>query len=396
MTVLYKGLLALALGAGSVATAQPRVQARLEAVPRSGWYRLALTTAFTAHCRPDLSDLRLRDDRGNTVAYLLDSAAAVSGYSYVRCPLLAMRTDSVHSFIELEVPPPGTGTLLVQFANTSARRTAHLSGSHDRRQWYSIAEHLELSPTAVSEAITQQSFTFPFSRYPYLRLQVRNNGMDPMEILEAGYSTGRAAPAPMEPLGALSLRRHDSAGHTRLHLRNGNGNLLERIRITVEGAPYFLRNSTLYAVRGGREVYVTNFLLSPGQTELLFATLNDTTLVLVIENGDNPPLRISGADAFQRSRSLRAWLEGGMQYTLQAGDPEARAPRYDLSAFRDTLPQAVATLAYGAPEPLGQVASPKAADQGIRWIWVAVVAGAAVLLLLTAGLLRDMKKKRDG
>lgn len=76
-------------------------------------------------------------------------------------------------------------------------------------------------------------------------------------------------------------------------------------------------------------------------------------LLLVVENEDNPPLRLQQVVASQHRQFFTAWLERG-SYILEYGDSSAVAPRYDITVLRDTLSKMrLPLLEAGPPELVG-------------------------------------------
>jgi|GEM_PF-5349075 len=365
--------------------AQPNVQAPLAAPPADGFYRILLQPRFTAGCRPDLSDLRLRRKDGQPVAWLADTLE--HGSSPIAVRIVEMRTDTAYSTILFGMPRPAR-SLQLYFANTSARRQAQLSGSRDRQQWFSILDAVDIYPDNITNKITGQTLSFPESSYPFLRLRIRNQGMDPMDILSAALP-GTAVPSrPRTDLGALDVRRSDSTGMTRLWVRNPDGYLLDGLEVAIGGTPYFNRNTSVYGDAGRR--HLTDQLLVTGSRELLLPATHDTLLLIEIRNGDNPPLPVDSVGAWQFERGIVAWLEKGPEYRLEGGDTGLRAPAYDLASFRHQIPATLPALEHGPVESSpGDGAARK--TSGLNWIWVMVAVGLLTLALLTRALLKEVK-----
>jgi hypothetical protein len=65
--------------------------------------------------------------------------------------------------------------------------------------------------------------------------------------------------------------------------------------------------------------------------------LKSPVFYLLIENGDNPPLRIASVSTEQIKRQVIAQLEKGMSYSFLLDNLQATAPDYDLEHFRDRI-----------------------------------------------------------
>jgi hypothetical protein len=376
-----------------LAAAQPRVKATLSPVGADSFYRVFISPELSSWARADLSDLQLKDGAGAPVPYLLDTLTGFSSFSLINYPLLSVRQDSARTSIELSVPEDGTDHFLVQFAATAARRPAALSGSNDRDHWYSIRDDISLLPeTRGTTGTATQELTFPFSRYRYLRLDILNGKAAPLLPVLAGRIAGGTAPAAWNARQRYNFSRIDSPGHSFIRIYNPKAVLLERLTIAISRPTYFARNVTVSALRNNRWEPVTGQVLATGQTELMLPAIKDELLELSIENGDNPPLQIDSVAGTQRRYYLVAHLEKGQRYQLFAGDASAHAAQYDLAAFRDRIPSAPPELSYSI-EVLPAPAATAKQGSGKAWIWVALLAGIAVLGWLTWSLLRDMKKE---
>jgi hypothetical protein len=126
-----------------------------------------------------------------------------------------------------------------------------------------------------------------------------------------------------------------------LELTVAGGNLLRDARVTEarlsEGqaiSPAVLGRATLRrTVRDG---------LTAAALRIPIAPPTETTLDLVIDNGDNPPLALTRVDAvFAALPFIYFESDGTTPLKAHFGAPNVVAPRYDLEAMRDS----VATLA---------------------------------------------------
>jgi hypothetical protein len=120
------------------------------------------------------------------------------------------------------------------------------------------------------------------------------------------------------------------------------------------------------------------------------------TVLLKINNEDNPPLRINEAAAFQLKWNLLAWLEKGSGYRLVFGDSSATAPGYDLAFFKDSVRNLPFPLNYSTPEKnmfekQEKVNSTMFENKIIMWTVIGVV--LSVLVFFTIKLTKEISKK---
>jgi hypothetical protein len=398
------GLLFLLVLAAFGATAQDfRVKAPLQPVPVSGFYSIPVQPALTAHAKADLSDVRIREGGKGQVAYLLRrSAGAPAGTALTPFPILSnVLTDSGETVVELAVQGvEGTDRLSLLIANTAAARYTALSGSPDRRHWYTINDGILLRPAGEDRAgSVEQAVYFPFSRYPFLRLRIRNGRSDPLNILQAGVhrdTAQRTGPLFVANPAPSFTQKDSSDGYSYIAIRSPEPYLLDRLQLQVSGPPFYSRPAQLFdsAYRSnGKLVPLLSFDLSsnnPASVDL--EGLKAASLLLKIDNGDNPPLKVTGVQAEQLQRALVAYLEGGKKYELLAGNEGAAAPRYDLAHFADSIPASLQTLSYGPLAVTGAAVQQQKWKEG-WWLWPAIVLMVGVLGLLTYRLVGEVGRK---
>jgi hypothetical protein len=134
---------------------------------------------------------------------------------------------------------------------------------------------------------------------------------------------------------------------------------------------------------------------SEGSVTLNFGGRRVDEAILNIDNGDNAPLTIRGAEFVVPLRRVVFKLkpEPGASYRLLLGNPRAEAPSYDIEALRREV------LAYSAIPAVAGALAPnpdyhrRALDwaggvSSTAWVWGALIVAVAVLLLLTVRLLK--------
>ncbi|MEI6947157.1 hypothetical protein V9K67_08175 [Paraflavisolibacter sp. H34] len=400
-------LLLLGLTALEASAQDFRVQAPLEPVPSPGFYRIPLQPALTAYARADLSDVRISEGGKTQVPYLLRrSTAAPAGTALTPFPVLRNSlTDSGQTVLELAVQGvEGTDRLALLIANTAAARYTALSGSHDRRRWYTIDDHILLRPAGDDRnGSVVQSIFFPFSRYPYLRLRMENGRADPLNILQAGVYRDTAAQPPSLYVAnpAPTFRQTDSSdGFSYITIRSPEPYLVDRLELQLGGPPFYSRPAMLFdsvSGPGGRRsaLLLTSFDLTSGRPAAVdLGSLKTTALLLKVDNGDNPPLKVTRVQTGQLQRSLVAYLQPGKTYYLQAGNEKAAAPRYDLAQFADSIPPSLHSLTYG-PLTVNGKDRPEAQRQAEgRWLWPAVLLMVGVLGFLTYRLTGEVAGRK--
>src|SRR5437868_12813755 len=170
------------------------------------------------------------------------------------------------------------------------------------------------------------------------------------------------APDPTAPVSISIKSRDENPGMTRLGLDLGAANLrIASIRFGTS-EPVFTRAVTVAAPELSEdklhEQTLSNAVLYRvdlnGKIEArldipIEKQVYGRELVLLIDNGDSPPLLISELGAERRMTRLLFFAPAAGSYSLLSGNSQCDPPRYDLSQLGDQLRRAIATEGRASP-----------------------------------------------
>ena len=379
-----------------VCQAQFRQKAALTTPSALGFYSISVQPSLTRYSKQDLADIRILDEENKQVPFIWQTSKYnISPSTFIDLPIVKNTTDSNHTSLEFDLTNvDGTDQLSLTVANTSVTRSASLSGSNDRKNWFIITDHILLSGLAATNSTeNEEAIRFPYSKYQYLKLVVRNIKSDPINIVRVGIKKDSTSKETIEYLvnPSTSFTQTDSAGETILYINNPESHLTERISLRVSGTPYYVRNGYVYDHTN--RLLATFSLRSDQPSAVIISANKSKTFKLIIENGDNPPLKVDAVRAEQMSRQLIAYLQPGKQYYLATGDSNLLAASYDLNYFRDSIPSTLTGLAHG-DVVMNQIAETRTASYQDYWIWPLIVIMIIVLGYLSFRLINDLKKKQ--
>ena len=405
-TLIFATLLCLCCGL--VASAQHAMRAVIGVVPQSGFYAVQVSPKLSAWLRPDLADLRIRDTGSAYFApwIVRRTPHIVLRNQFVEFPITAIRTDSGYTIVDIENPDAsGISSLTLLIGNTAVERYTAISGSDNGRQWYIINDQILFlrSYDNVTGAYSQ-TINIPLSKYRYYRLRINNAHTDPLNILRAGHyqHIDSVVPADFVTNPAPAIWQKDTGNVSVIHLRNAMPWHTSRISLSFTGPRFWQRTADAF-VSGTDSADmmwpVASFTISSSQPTVIdLPARNASRIHIVVHNADNPPLRVSSVSTAMRTQQVVVWLSAGKYYELLAGNPQAAMPVYDLSHFRDSLPDAIPSLQVGPLQPMQRkVATAVApAPSRLNWMWAAIVGAVIVLSLFTWRLLQDVRRKGVG
>ena len=377
------------------------IKAGISKVPASGFYKISVNPDLSAHAKADLSHIRIVNQQNKQTPYIVQQGSpSLADNSFRKLHIISNVTDKKNTVLTLENKTSGTDQLYLLMANTAVERYASVSGSNDQKNWFIIDDQILLHNSDDQHTgHFFQTIQFPFSRYAYLKLEIHNEHTDPLNILECGTFTNvveKPVAYQQNPEPAFS-QKDSNDGSSYIFITNKEPYLTERISYLVKGPKFFNRPASVFAwsdkdrqkqLLASTTIYATqsSFTLNPSK---------DQKLLLMIENGDNPPLRLISLYTEQPVRYLVSYLEANEEYKILADNMQATAPIYDHSQFKHSIPKALPSIRYTAPVPAVNALSIKPAEGLNQWLWPMIIAGIFVLGFLTFKLVKDIRQNES-
>ncbi len=323
-----------------------------------------------------LSDLRFYDRAGREVPYLLvDPPSAAPRWANATL-LPVARTDSTSAFEADLGSPRQVDRMRVLGLPAPFLKRVRLEGSGDRQRWtLLVAEGGGTLFDLPAERLRQTELEFTPGEYRYLRLtwDDRNSGRVPTPAAVGARLVANGAAAPTLRTSLWVEKRASEPRVSRyrvrlpgarlpivaLELSVGGGNVLRNAKVSEarlaggQVAPFALGAATLR--RTVREDGTASSLRIP------IAQPTEAALDLVIDDGDNPPLDITGVTAiFATLPYIHFDIPATDTLTARFGGQRIAVPRYDLEAVRERVPlMELAAARWGEPResPAGVAAA---------------------------------------
>ena len=369
-------------------------QTALDNVKEPGFYKIVLKPQVVAKCRKELHDIRIFDDKGKQVPYLLRTD--YNNYSqnnFIELPMLSVQqnTDSqTHVIIQNKLNKPLSELILV-IRNMDASRTVTISGSDDQQRWFVIKENIFLDNISSSgNDRFNQSVQFPASSYKYFTIIINGKGLLPINITKAGVYEHIMYNSKYVDLPGPEVSQKDSSDKSYIRLTFNDEYVIEKIALNVDGPKFFNR-----AVFISEEYYSAQnaYHLRPDVTDISSIDRKTKELNLVIHNEDNPALKIRSAKAYQLNMYLLTWLEPGNTYTMLFGNAAAKAPRYDLQFFKDSIQNNFKEITTGPVINNPLLSATKQPENHQKTLlWVILSAVGALLLFFTWRMAKEIKQ----
>ncbi len=373
------------------------VKAKLDAVTGTGFYAVNITPQLSSYVAKDFSDLRIADEQGKFVPYILrGTQPAFSTHDYIKLPVIKNElTDSGRSILIIQNSSAEKISMIALILrNAAVTRTATISGSDDMQSWFTIDEDINFQKEFVTDSDKYvQTIQFPTSSYKYLKIVIDNRKNNPLNIIETGmYIDVEHKPALSyltNPIAAFT--QTDSTDNVSYVKVNQHASYnFDRIRLSIKGPHFYKRDIDVITNEG-----VSSFELVSGKDAVFdLPDCNDTSFLIKIYNGDNPALTVDSVLTEQESKQAVAYLEAGKEYHLLMHDSSAVKPVYDLRQFQDSISYNIPALNITSFENLNSAVSVTSISISSKWIWPAIIIMLVVLGFFTVRLIKEVDKKK--
>lgn len=332
-------------------------------VARAGSVAVALPIETLDAAQPDLEDLRLLDPAGAEVPWTAERpprpipsprpAAQVRTF---------LREGSTEVVVRTGMDEP-TARIDLDVASSEFVKAARVEESDDGRVWLLLRED---EPLFVTGGARRTSLELPPGRRVWLRVTLNDRRSSPVPVTGVRIVEAAPPPAPTEPVEIVVAERREEPGRTRFVLRfPGRHARLADVSLDTPESVFARRAELLSEGRVVAEGTLHRTMIEgrpPVEERTLPAgvRLPSREAVLIVHNGNSPPLRVDAIRARVRPVRIHFAAATAGTYRILAGNPAAAAPRYDVAALSEpTAAQAAITPgpirvnpSWQPPEPL--------------------------------------------
>ena len=329
----------------------------------SGLVKLSLPVETLDAARPALEDLRLYDDAGNELPYLIEHPApVVKIVKNVKSFHVSLNPNNTVIVLETGLTQPLDSVTLETPAGNFLK-PVRVEGSTDLKRWQTLEQGQPVF--RQPDGASRLHVSFPAGIWPWLRLTVDDQRTPAIPFTGARIHVAVTEPAPSEQLPVTITERDENPGETRVALNLGAANLnIAAIQVeTTE--PLFTRRVTIAvpqisedAVReqtiGEGMIYriaVEGQAASENVLVPLDSLVRSRELLMFIHNQDSPPLPITAVRVERRPVYLVFLARQAGTYHLLTGNSHCAAPNYDLAALVMNL-KSVAVVPVKLPPPV--------------------------------------------
>jgi len=330
--------------------------------PTPGLIKLNLPVETLDVARPALEDLRLYDDAGNEVPYLIERPVpVVKVVQNVKSFHISLTPSNTVIVLETGLTQP-LDDVTLETPVRSFLKPVRIEGSTDLKRWQPLEQGQPIF--RQPDGVNRLHVSFPAGTWPWLRLTVDDQRTPPIPFTGAHIRVAVTEPAPTGWMPVTIAERDENPGETRLALNLGAANL-SLTAVQIETAePLFTRHvtfavpqvseDTIHEQTIGQGVIYRVAIEGQPAAESLLAPLESQVrsreLLLFIHNQDSPPLPITAVRVERHPVYLVFLARQAGAYHLLTGNGQCAAPRYDLAALNMNL-KSVAVAPIKLPPP---------------------------------------------
>ena len=314
----------------------------------TGPVKFSLPTTTLDLAQPDLRDLRIAGPDGKEVPYLLIKPTAEAGQVLVPGDFKAELANSttILTFTTGTTQPIDSVEL-----ETGARtflKAVRIELSADSQQWETLAEGV---PVFRQDGATKTSVSLKHRQAAFVRLTLNDEHSRPIVITGVTLQTANEHAAPTEPLAPRIVSSEEFAGETVVTLDLGAAHLsLSSLELTAEDSLFTRAVSlSIRDLRDGQiverplargtiyRIAIDGIAPAAGLTVPVGTSIPGRELIVHIENGDSPPLRLHEIHAQRNLVHAVVAPSASGHLEILTGNPQVNHPRYDLAALATAL-----------------------------------------------------------
>jgi hypothetical protein len=371
------------------------------------WNRVVIPDEMYSKLTNDLSDLRIIGitEAHDTIEapYILEELSEQTINNQVAFKTLNFNSQNNRYYYTFEVPSVNlVNEIALLFEEDNFDRLIKLEGSSQLIEWYTILDNYRI--LSINNNFTDYNYTilnFHESKYRYYRLSFQSN-IKP-KLLSATISEQKILQGLYRN---YELRQTEISNDKKTHETIITAELpatvpVSFLKIIVQDKYDFYRpvhiqylTDSVESPKGWIYNYSTiaaDVISSLEPNEFKFTNTFLQKLRIIISNYDNEPLTINQLSVKGNMYQLVVRIIKPATYYLIYNNKNAQRPVYDLTSFKDKIPQGLPQLIIGPEEKIEQMPASivKPIFENNAWLWIIMV----IIILLLGGFTYKMIKK---
>lgn len=376
-------------------------KADVEEVKESGYYNIEVDQELIGTSKYNLRDLRLVKKDSVEIPYFIRSASpvqAVSSYENYKLKENTVR-DSLNVIVVDNEARESLERFYVTIAGADVKINGSIRGSDDLKQWYIVKRESTISKYQGTDGDNMLILDFPKGKYRYYEITLANDQRSPLQVKSVDNIANSSIYGQFSSIPSMN----------RFELVNKDKNtiisfpdlqyayVIAKVEFYINDKIGYLRNASL---QDTVKHYNQYFTLSSKGDNMFFlegGRFSAGGSVVMIENGDNPPLQIDSVRFYGLKRYICAYLEAGDKVQLKLDESVNTSPKYDIEHFKDEIAEDIPVL---KTKNLSSVIIPEVRREQLLienpiFMWSIIIGIGLLLTILCVKMLKGLKKEKS-
>lgn len=350
-------------------------------------YKIILPDEIFGKVMDNLADIRIygiNESKDTTeVPYILRLDSDKISKKNVAFNLINQSKNDKGYYFTFEVPTDKpVNQIELEFTQQNFDWKLALEGSQNQQEWFSIIDDYRI--LSMKNNLTGFKFTkvsFPSSNYRYFRLLVKSD-LKP-ELIAAKLSLDEISEGNFRKyiINTIKTDEEKKNQQTVINIDLQQTVPVSFLKIYVNNKFDFYRPITIQFLIDSfktEQGWIYNYntlasgtLNSIAKNEFKFSSTILKKLRIIIDNHDNPPLKIDTVNVIGYQHELIARFTEPGNYFLAYGNKKAVKPNYDLDRFSDKIPAILTALKLGDEQLIDKEKLKKEEPlfQNKAWLW---------------------------
>ena len=289
-------------------------------------------------------------------------------------------------------PNVSVNTIALTFEQENFDWRVSLEGSHNQNQWFTVLDDYRI--VSIKNTLTDYEFTtltFPDAQYHYFRIFVKS--YEKPNLIKAGI-----------------IREESTEGKSKIYIPTHIHSTVQKktkqsiidirlptvvpiwyLNLTIQDTIDYYRHATIQYLSDSIKTahgweYVFSYLTSGTlssfeKSEFTFNSRNIQNIRIIVDNQDNAPLTVTGAQAKGYIHELVFRFSEKATYFLVYGNSNSVKPQYDIEYFSDKIPKNLTELRLGYEQILIQNSDEPMSPLFENKIWLWVILSIVIVVL---------------
>ncbi len=408
-------LIILIILSSALASAQQYIyEAQIKKNNESGFYKIFITPDISSRLQQNFPDIRVENNDKEEIPFIYGLDWVYTD-STTRTELKILKNKHkkfkrITNVIVENDSLKHIDNFILKIPNKGLKNKLKIIGSYDQKKWYEIKKNFSVqaaySDSSTTELILTNIPTTDFNFYQFVFNDYKDETVEVIKVFAVGKpDVNKEYFELVKPF----IYHKDTLDKTIISLNFTSSYFIDKISFRIKGSRYYLRRANIYKEinkthdMGGvsyfDDISKEFFLGSDRNNSVILPRFKTKNLKLVVDNKDNIPIRVVDVSVYQLKNYIITYLRREKSYKLKFGKLNAEFPVYDLSYFKESVPEEIPVIDllntkrvyYGENEEKAKLVW----HIPPYYLWIGILIVGSILIYLTARMIIERYRKGE-